>query len=548
MIDVAELRPISVSTEQLLDSTPDGMVIVDADGIIQLVNRQAEALFGYDREELLGQPVEILVPERVQAVHSTHRRGYFPHPLTRPMDVGADLAARRKDGSEFPVDISLSSIDTDQGRLVLAAVRDITERRKFEAEGVRLEARVREVEADEQRTTLEARLQQSERLESIGQLAGGVAHDFNNLLGGIMNYAGLVAATLDDEIAARDLADDAVFTSLAEDVQEIIHVAQRAAALTRQLLIFSRRDVVKLEPVDLNAVVVDMEHLLRRTISEDIELTVDLSPALPRVLGDHGQLEQVLMNLVINARDAMPTGGRLHITTDTVTLTDDDVPMHALAAGMYVRLIVADTGHGMDPEVVARAFEPFFTTKPTGIGTGLGLATVYGIATQAGGDVTIYSEHGLGTTMRVRLPVSGDDAAATTAVVPAAEPMTTGETILLVEDEEIIREPARRTLVRHGYVVLSASGADEALHVLADHDGPIDLLLTDIVMPGRSGKELAADFAVLRPGTPVLFMSGYSHDVIVHEGALDPGVTLIEKPFTADGLLRAVREVLDRSL
>jgi CheY-like chemotaxis protein len=266
---------------------------------------------------------------------------------------------------------------------------------------------------------------------------------------------------------------------------------------------------------------------------------------LPRILADRGQVEQVLMNLAVNARDAMPGGGRLQIETSTFVADESYAAHHGMALGGYVRLTVSDTGAGMPPDVVARAFEPFFTTKAKGEGSGLGLATVYGIATQSGGDVVIYSEQGLGTTIRVHFPATDQVAGPAGGYSEERSLIARDETILLVEDEEMVREPTRRLLTRYGYSVLTASDAEEALATARAHDGEIDLLLTDVVMPGRSGKDLAAEMNALRRGVKVLFMSGYSQDVIVHQGALEQGVQLIEKPFPAESLLLRLREILD---
>jgi PAS domain S-box-containing protein len=543
--DITDRKRIEAKFQGLLEAAPDAIVAVDAGGLIHLVNRQAELLFGYPRDELIGQPIDTLVPDRVRSIHPMHRASYFDNPTARPMGASLELAARRKDGTEFPVDISLSSLETEDGVLVSAAVRDITDRKRIEEERAHLEIRLLDAKRDEERAKLEAQLHQAQRLESIGQLAGGIAHDFNNLLAGIMNYAGLVSSTLHDEMSSRQLLDDEVFLTIAQDVEEITKVAKRAAALTHQLLIFSRREVVQPEVLDLNAIVVDLEKLLHRTIGESVVLHTILAPDLPLIRADRGQLEQVFMNLAVNARDAMPLGGKLQIQTTTFEADAEYARDHHVQAGTYVRLTVSDTGAGMSPDVAGRAFEPFFTTKAKGEGSGLGLATVYGIVTQNKGDVVIYSEPGLGTTIRVNFPVTSSAEAGPRAGEPELPLDARGETLLLVEDEEMVREPARRMLVRHGYQVLAASTGHDALKVLSEYTGVVDLLLTDVVMPGLSGKDLAIDVVAHRPKTKVLFMSGYSQDVIVHQGVLDAGVHLIEKPFSADGLLRKVREVLD---
>ncbi|MGQ0631336.1 MAG: PAS domain S-box protein [Sporichthyaceae bacterium] len=548
--DRTEHRRNEARVQGLLDAAPDAILAVDAAGLIHLVNRQTEVLFGYGREALLGQSIDVLVPDHIRASHAHRRSTYFANPTPRPMGAGTELMARRRDGVEFPVDISLSSLETDDGVFVLAAVRDVSERKRIDAERGQLEANLAEEKLNTERARLEAQLHQSQRLESLGQLAGGVAHDFNNLLAGIMNYAGLVSMTLSEEIARRDLTEDPTFVTLSEDVAEITTVAKRAAALTQQLLIFGHREVVKAVVLDLNSVVTDVEKLLRRTIGENVDLVTKLASGLPPVKADRGQLEQVFMNLAVNARDAMPDGGRLQIETCVITLSGDDEPderLMGLPGGSYVQLAVSDTGTGMSKDVVDRAFEPFFSTKPKSQGSGLGLATVHGIVTQAGGRLFIYSEPGLGTTMRVLLPVAPDLPLHDSEPAQVGPPSTRGrgETVLLVEDEDIVRIPAQRMLSRSGYRVLSAEGTAQALDLVAEHRGDIDLLLTDVVMRGRSGKELADEMCRLRPTIKVVFMSGYSEDMIAHQGVLEDGVNLVEKPFSADALLGKVREVLD---
>jgi hypothetical protein len=543
--DASERTKIEADFPGLLEAAQDAIVAVDDRGRIHLVNHQAEALFGYSRDELIGQPVETLIPDRARSAHPGHRASYFANPSARPMGAGLELAARRKDGTEFPVDISLSSSVVDDGVIVTATVRDVTGRKRVEEQRAHLEASALEAKRDEERALLEAQLHQAQRLESVGQLAGGVAHDFNNLLAGIMNYAGLVSSSLKSEMNSRGLCDVDAFVTLVQDVDEITKVAKRAVALTRQLLIFSQRKVLQPEVLDLNAVVGDIEDLLRRTIGENVDhLETVFAPNLPLIKADRGQIDQVVMNLAVNARDAMPGGGELLIETATFEADEQYARLHAIKPGMYVRLTVTDTGTGMSPEVAARAFEPYFTTKPKGQGTGLGLATIYGIVTQAGGDVAISSELGVGTVIRVDLPATFDETSAPRMEMPEVH-SAKGETVLLVEDEEIVREPVRRMLQRSGYTVLAAPDAAEALEIARKHASDIDLLLTDVVMPGRSGKELWVDVIDLRPATKVLFMSGYNQDLIVNEGVLDEGVSLIEKPFSAEDLLRKVRDVLD---
>jgi len=526
----AHTRVVTLSGlgRQLFETAPDAVVIVDGQGVIQFVNDQATELFAYGREELLGHQLEVLIPERIRQVHPSHRARYFSNPTTRPMGAGLDLTARRRDGTEFPVDIALSSFETEEGRLVTAAIRDITDWVRTNQEKEMLEAQIR--------------LHQTQRLESIGQLAGGVAHDFNNLLAASMSYCQLI----EDGLRALDEgANDKRVETLLHDIGQVRLATERATELTRRLLTFSRREVVKPEILSVNETVTEMEKLLRRTIGENIELTSDLDRSAPLVEIDRGQIEQILMNLVVNARDAMPSGGRLQLRTGAVRL-EGDFPggPEGITSGDYLMLSVSDTGTGMSREVLDRVFEPFFTTKERGKGSGLGLATVYGIVTQAGGYTTVYSEPGMGTTLKLYVPASQQEAMQEPEKEGRRTSTARGETILLVEDEDAVREPTRRLLEAGGYLVLDTPNPDVALEVAEAHPD-IDLLLTDVVMPGMTGKELADRLQADRPNLKVVFVSGYSEDVIVHQGAVDPGVVLIEKPFTREILLDKVREVLD---
>jgi PAS domain S-box-containing protein len=530
----------------LLEAAPDAIVGVDTNGVIALVNAQAVRLFGYTRDELLGQPIEILVPDRARSAHPPHRNAYIADPVPRPMGARMQLAARRRDGSEFPVEISLSSIGTGAERIVSAAIRDITERLQVQAEREQLRA-------DAEQERLQARLQQSQRLESLGQLAGGVAHDFNNLLAVMLNYNSFVAQEI-SVLSTRFVADDPALSercdTLLNDIGQVHRAGQRATDLTRQLLAFGRRDVVRPVALDFNAVVADVHQLLERTLGEHIQLysqpTADLWP----IFADVGQLEQVLVNLAVNARDAMPDGGTLRIDAANTTLGEPggaDAP--DLPSGRYVRVCVADTGTGMPPEVVERVFEPFYTTKPKGKGTGLGLATVYGIVARAGGTIQVRSTPGAGTSMTVLLPATDAVPAITTAeAVTAAGPGRThgGETILLVEDQDALLEITRRILHRNGFHVLVAADGPEAVKIADAHHAPIDLLLTDVVMPRMLGKEVSAQLTATRPNLRTLYMSGYAQPVLASQGNLEPDVVLLEKPFTETTLLEHITIALQQ--
>ncbi len=392
------------------------------------------------------------------------------------------------------------------------------------------------IRASVERGRAEGRLQQSQRLESLGQLAGGVAHDFNNLLSVILNYTAFIG---EEVSAAANEPDGERWVAVSLDVEQVKRAADRAARLTQQLLTFGRREVVRPRVLNLNDVIAGVEQLLRQSIGAQIELLTSLSPNLRLVLADPGQLEQVLVNLVVNSRDAMPAGGTLTIDTENVDLAADS----ALSTQPYVRLRVTDTGSGMERSTLDRVFEPFFTTKAKGDGYGLGLATVYGIVTQAAGDVRIYSKPGLGTTVSVLFPATDRDPRA--AAMPVVAPLRCGgETVLVVEDEDAMREVTTRILTRNGYQVLGAASGAEAIERALEHPGRIDLLLTDVVMPHLLGKDVAEQIAALRPEIRVLYMSGYAHPALTSQGTLDADVSLVEKPFSEQTLLARIDEAL----
>jgi signal transduction histidine kinase len=387
------------------------------------------------------------------------------------------------------------------------------------------------LQAQAERERLENRLHQAQRLESLGQLAGGVAHDFNNLLAVILTCTTFVA----EATAGND--------SVRADVDQIKAAAERAARLTRQLLIFGRRDKANIEILDLGAVMTDIHGLLSRTIGENVTLVVRTTENLPAIRADRGQMEQVMVNLAVNARDAMPDGGTLTIRLGTTMLDEEYARLHPqITPGQYVELSVSDTGVGMSPEIVSRIFEPFFTTKAKDKGTGLGLATVHGIVAGSGGSLSVYSEPGMGTTFRAFFPPAHEHAAAPAEAAAAEATGGSGETVLVVEDEPAVRQITARILRRNGYVVLEAASGAEALTLAAGHH--FDMLLTDLVMPQVSGPELAQRVQRMHPGIPVLFMSGYSQDVLGPREALDADAPLIQKPFAAAELLKAIRTLL----
>jgi PAS domain S-box-containing protein len=535
--DLSEQELAEAKFRGLLEAAPDAILGICTTGHIALANEQAERLFGYEREELIGLPVESLVPEPARTMHRQHRSRFVLEPhQRRSIDAGTPLAVRRRDGTEFPAEISLSALETEDGRIVLAAIRDVTERLEAQAERERLKAQA-------ERERLEVQLHQSRRLESLGQLAGGVAHDFNNLLGVILNYAEFVGEDVNAAAAAPGARD---WDRVGRDVAQIQRATERAITLTHQLLAFGRRELVRPRVLHLNEVVRGLEELLRHSIGEHVKLSTSLRGDLWPIKADPGQIEQVLVNLAVNARHAMPAGGRLTIETANVTVDNDYAARRFGAApGNYVRLRVSDTGTGMSTEVLERAFEPFFTTKPKGEGSGLGLATVYGIVAQAGGHVWIDSEPGLGTTVSSLIPVTDE-----TPAVEAQRPVRPvrrvgGETVLLVEDEDAMRDVTERILRRSGYQLVIARHGPQALELAAQFDGQIQLLLTDVIMPQMLGKEVAEQIRAGRPSIRVLYMSGYALPMLTDQGTLDPNVQLIEKPFSEGMLLDAVREVLD---
>jgi signal transduction histidine kinase/CheY-like chemotaxis protein len=430
----------------------------------------------------------------------------------------------REDGERRWVSANSAPVRDSQGNIVAGVVvfTDITEHKR----------------AEEQREELESQLRQAQKMEAVGQLAGGVAHDFNNILTAIFGNVELAISELE-----TFLPDES--RSL-EGLRQIEQSAERAAALTRQLLAFSRRQVTQPELLDLNTTLSNLQKMLRRLITENVALKVINGKDLEYALADPGQIEQVIVNLSVNARDAMPEGGTLTIETANVTLDEAYAAHHPEAnPGPHVMLAVSDTGHGIDPATRERIFEPFFTTKRLGEGTGLGLATVYGVVKQASGHIMVYSEVGRGTTFRIYLPVA--QVADMKRATPVAErpPPTGTETVLVCEDDPAVRDLTANMLHSAGYTVLSASGASQAVELAKAETRPIDLLITDVIMPDTNGKALSAILTSLRPDLRTLYVSGYTANVIAHHGVLDEGVAFLEKPFSRDKLLRRVRQVLD---
>lgn len=514
----ATLREKEKKLQEIYDEAPIGYHELDGEGKIVSINRTELEMLGYSAQEVLGQPIwKFVVEEEMTrkiilaklagdvSFHETFERTY-----------------RRQDGSTLTVLVKDRVIRDPEGKIkgIRSTVEDITERRRSE-EALR--------KSEEQ-------LRQWQKVEAIGNLAGGVAHDFSNLLMTIKGCTEILLRNLPPEDKRR------------EEVLEIQKAAERATSLTRQLLAFARKQVLKPQVVNLNDIVTNMNNILQRLIGEDIQLTTVLEPKLWPVKVDPGQMEQVIMNLALNARDAMPRGGKLVIETANVNLNEDFTRQHvSMKPGPYVMMTVSDTGCGMDKETLSRIFEPFFTTKEKGKGTGLGLSTVYGIIKQSGGNIWASSELGHGSTFTIYLPK--DTSAPPKRYKPKPPqpplPLKGTETILLVEDEPAVRTMLRQTLESNGYKVLEAPNGQEALSICENYQGPIHLLLTDVIMPGMNGRELSRLLSPRFPEMKVLFMSGYPDNSILPHGDLEPHTKFLQKPFTLSTLEIKVREILD---
>jgi len=633
-----------------LESIPDAMVVVNQQGVIVQINSQTEGMFGYTRDELVGQRIEILVPERQRMSHDQHRADYHAQPRIRRMGSGLDLRGRRRDGSELPVEISLSPIQSGDSTFVLTAIRDITDRKRIEEDLRRANEeldrrRSRELRDSQNRMALivdssqdaiigknldgiithwnkgaeamygytpqemigrpiavlcpkdrpdevpailerirrgerveyfesiritkdgrrlnvsisispihdvegrivgasaiarnitaqkktEDQLRQSQKMEAVGRLAGGVAHDFNNLLGIVSACTELLRGHVDGE--GQEYLDN------------VREAAKRGAALTRQLLAFTRKQPVQLQILDLNDRLKDVAKLLRPLLGDNVEMSVVPRSAAAIVEADPGYLDQVVVNLAVNARDAMPHGGKLVIETDVQDFDEGFARNHPpMTAGRYVMLAVSDNGVGMDQVTLARIFEPFFTTKEVGKGSGLGLAVVYGIVKQSMGHIWVYSEPDRGTTFKIYLPCMehklGLEQPQRSEALP---PRRDGVAMVLVEDDAIMRRVTRKILEEHGYRVFEAEDGAAALSVIASNDGAVQLVLTDVVMKGMSGPELVLKLIESHPTMKVVYMSGYTGELVANQG-VDSSIRLLEKPFTRASLLNVLDATLE---
>jgi len=495
---------------QAIEQSADLVLITDRAGVIEYVNPAFESLTGYSREEAIGQTPRLLKsgqqsPELYQELWATIMSGNVFRGV---------LANRKKSGEIFYAEKSITPVRDSEGRIThfISNDRDITERRR-----------------------LEAQLQQAQKMDAIGKLAGGVAHDFNNLLMVISSYAELMQNSLAPEHPLR------------RNVQEIMTASRRAADLTRQLLAFGRKQMQSLQFLSLNSIILEINKMLPHLLREDIQIVFVPGEHLGRVKADRVQIEQVVMNLAANARDAMPDGGKLTIETASVRVDEAYVQQrHAMVpVGDYVLLTVSDSGQGIAPECMTHIFEPFYTTKEDGKGTGLGLATVYGIVKQSGGFVWVYSEPGLGATFKIYLPTVEQQADEIPIPKPVAKSAGGRETILLVEDEAALRQPAREFLASKGYTVIEAMDGDDALRIANNHTGRIDLMITDVIMPHMGGAQLAETLAEKRPQMKVLFVSGYAENTILGHGPVDVMTRFLQKPFSLEELARKIRTVLD---
>jgi PAS domain S-box-containing protein len=509
-----ERAALSISRAQtaaILDNMVDGVITIDTRGKVLMFSPAAQKIFGYQPDEVIGNTVNMLMPSNDADRHNTYMSSYATSGQAKIIGIGREVQGLRKDGSVFPLHLAIGEINRGDETVYVGTIHDLTER-----------------------TEREEIIRHAQKMQAIGQLTGGIAHDFNNLLATVI---------IDLELAVEKLADNGDVRALVEDA---IASAQRGASLNQGLLAFSRKQHLSPRSIDLNRQLENVIEILRRTLGEVIEIEAHTAPDLWFCDADPDQVENAFLNLAINARDAMPDGGKLTIDVYNVRLTDRYAASKIeVEPGEYVVVALTDNGTGMSQEVLDHAFEPFFTTKPVGKGTGLGLSSIYGFAKQTGGNLTIYSEEGQGTTIKLYIPRAREALETRPAAVNDAEPQGTGETVLLVEDDEFLRRAARRTLVSLGYKVREAANGPEALTLLAQ-DPTLDVLLTDVVLgSGMDGPGLSNEIAEMAPDVPVLFMSGYTDRSVAHQGKLEAGFKLLNKPFTKAELARSIRAVIE---
>lgn len=506
------LRESEERFRSLVQSAVDGIISADSSGKIISWNRGAENIFGYAEEEVILKPLTILMPERYR---EAHQKGFERMHSTGESRIAGkiiELYGLRKDGDEFPLEISLSLWKFHEETFCTAIVRDITEHKK-----------------------LEEQFRHAQKMDAIGQLAGGIAHDFNNMLNAIIGFGSLMEMNMNDDDPNR------------AHLKEILSAGERATHLTRSLLAYSRKQIIDLKSENLNEIIRAVEKFLRRIIGEDIELKTILSDKELIAMVDSSQIQQVIMNIATNARDAMPDGGELIIETGIVQMDEEYIKMHGYGErGMYALLSITDTGIGMDEITMKRVFEPFFTTKEIGGGTGLGLSIVYGIIKQHGGFINVYSEPGRGTTFKIYLPfIKSEFEEAGTIKEIAPYPAGGTEMVLIAEDDEAVRKLIRDVLERFGYKVIAAEDGEDAIEKFRENKEEIRLLLLDLIMPRKSGKDVYEEIKEIKPDIKAIFLSGYTADILFKRGILDEGLDFIHKPFSPREILRKVREVLD---
>jgi len=517
IVDISARRRAEARFRAAVESSPAGMVMVDATGNIVLVNREVERMFGYQREELIGTPLEKLVPERFRAQHRGFREGFFRDPDTRAMGAGRDLYGLRRNGTEIPVEIGLNPIETEDGTFVLSSIVDISARKREAAE----------------RAELELQLRQVQKMDAVGTLAGGIAHDFNNILGAILGFAELLRGSVSGDQAHRDL-------------DELLAFTQRGKNLVEKIQAFGRKGTGERRPLDIKDPVGEVTSFLRSSLPPTVEIITDIHPDTPRVFADPSAMHQVLMNLGMNAGQAMPDGGRLGIQVEPLYVTDSRARAHPhLSEGPHLLLSVQDSGVGIDPEIQSRIFEPFFTTRAPGEGSGLGLAIVHRIVREHGGALELESKLQQGTTVQLILPAvqSGEPEVETEE---AGLQFGGGERILYVDDEPGLRALGKRRLEQLGYDPVVAADGVEALQIFRDAPEAFDAVISDYLMPRMTGLEFASALSRTRPGIPIILLTGFADDLPEVEIRAGGVTRILRKPITGVELATALREVLTR--